>query len=95
LKRAFIYARYSTDLQNEKSVEDQIELCSSYAQKLGFAVVGSDYDRAKSGASTFGRPGLTRILETAKNGSFEVLISEAPDRISRVYVPKTLSELMT
>jgi site-specific DNA recombinase len=83
LKRAFIYARYSTDLQNEKSVEDQIELCSSYAQKLGLAVIGSDYDRAKSGASTFGRPGLTRILETAKNGSFEVLISEAPDRISR------------
>ena len=64
-------------------MEDQIELCSSYAQKLGLAVVGSDYDRAKSGASTFGRPGLTRILEAAKNGSFEVLISEAPDRISR------------
>jgi site-specific DNA recombinase len=83
LKRAFIYARYSTDLQNEKSVEDQIALCRSYAVRLGFNVVGTDHDRAKSGASTFGRPGLTRILESAKTGTFDVLISEAPDRISR------------
>jgi site-specific DNA recombinase len=82
-KRAFIYARYSTDLQNEKSVEDQIVLCKTYAQNLGLTVVGNDYDRAKSGASTFGRPGLTRILEAAKGGEFDVLISEAPDRISR------------
>jgi site-specific DNA recombinase len=78
-----IYSRYSTDLQNEKSVEDQIELCKSYAMKLGFTVVGSHHDRAKSGASTFGRPGLGRILEAAKAGGFDVLVSEAPDRISR------------
>jgi site-specific DNA recombinase len=83
LKRAFIYARYSTDLQNEKSVEDQIELCKKHAQKLGLAVVGYEHDRAKSGASTFGRPGLGRILEAAKADGFEVLVSEAPDRISR------------
>ena len=83
MKRAFIYARYSTDLQNEKSVEDQINLCTGYAKTLGLKVVGNEYDRARSGASTFGRPGLTRILEAAKSGAFEVLISEAPDRISR------------
>lgn len=83
MKRAFIYARYSTDLQNEKSVEDQIELCKTHARKLGLAVVGCEHDRAKSGASTFGRPGLGRILEAAKTGGFEVLVSEAPDRISR------------
>lgn len=83
MKRAFIYARYSTDLQNEKSVEDQISLCKSYAQRLGLNVVGSDHDRAKSGASTFGRVGLTRVLEAAKSGAFDVLISEHPDRVSR------------
>ncbi len=83
MKRAFVYARYSTDLQNEKSVEDQIVLCKTYAKNLGLAVVGSDYDRAKSGASTFGRVGLTRVLEAAKSGAFDVLISEHPDRVSR------------
>jgi site-specific DNA recombinase len=83
LKRAFIYARYSTDLQNEKSVEDQISLCKSYARKLGLNVVGNDHDRAKSGASIFGRNGLARILEAASRRDFDVLISESPDRISR------------
>jgi site-specific DNA recombinase len=46
-------------------------------------VVGSQHDRAKSGASTFGRPGLTKIVEAAKSGAFDILISEAPDRLSR------------
>ena len=64
-------------------MEDQIELCKTYAQKLGLTVVGCEHDRAKSGASTFGRPGLGRIVEAAKAGMFDVLISEHPDRISR------------
>lgn len=83
MKRAVIYARYSTDLQNEKSVEDQIALCKRHAEKLGYTVVGSDFDRAKSGASTFGRPGLSRLMNAAGSGHFDVLIAEAPDRISR------------
>jgi site-specific DNA recombinase len=78
-----IYSRYSTDLQNEKSVEDQVELCKTYAQRIGLMVIGCEHDRAKSGASTFGRPGLGRILDAAKAGRFDVLIAEAPDRISR------------
>lgn len=78
-----IYARYSTDLQNDRSVEDQIELCRAHASRLGLTVVGSDFDRAKSGASTFGRVGLARIMQQAESGGFDVLMSEAPDRISR------------
>jgi site-specific DNA recombinase len=78
-----IYARYSTDFQNDRSVEDQIEFCQAHAARLGLTVIGSDSDRAKSGASTFGRPGLARIMQAAEAGSFDVLISESPDRISR------------
>jgi site-specific DNA recombinase len=66
-----------------ESGKNQITLCTGYAATLGLKVVGNEYDRARSGASTFGRPGLTPILEAAKSGAFEVLISEAPDRISR------------
>jgi site-specific DNA recombinase len=83
LKRATIYARYSTDLQNERSVENQIELCSAYAARLGLTVIGFHSDKAKSGASTFGRAGLARIMQEAEAASFDVLIAEAPDRISR------------
>ena len=78
-----IYARYSTDLQNERSVEDQVEVCKAHAVRLGLTVIGSHYDRAKSGASMFGRPGLMKVMQEAEDGSFDILISEAPDRISR------------
>jgi site-specific DNA recombinase len=81
--RAVIYARYSSDLQNDRSVEDQIRLCSDYAVRIG-AAVGEEYsDRAKSGASMFGRPGLAQLMQAAERGDFDVLIAESPDRISR------------
>jgi site-specific DNA recombinase len=32
-KRAVIYARFSTDLQNERSIEDQFSLCRTYADR--------------------------------------------------------------
>jgi site-specific DNA recombinase len=53
------------------------------SRPVGLTVVGSEYDRAKSGASTFGRAGLTRIVDAATRGEFDVLVSEHPDRISR------------
>jgi site-specific DNA recombinase len=33
MTRAVIYARFSTELQNEKSTEDQIALCRTYADR--------------------------------------------------------------
>lgn len=95
MKRAAIYCRYSTDLQNDKSVEDQIRLCAGYAERLDAEVVGEHFDRAKSGASMFGRPGLSRLMESAERGEFDILIAEAPDRISRdiadlAHIHKTL-----
>ncbi len=83
MKRAAIYARYSTDLQNDKSVEDQISLCTEYAVRQGFGVVATFHDRAKSGASMFGRQGLADMMQAAERQEFDVLIAESPDRISR------------
>ena len=83
MKRAAIYARFSTDLQNEKSVEDQIALCREYAQRHNLAVVETFEDKARSGASILNREGLLRMMECAKDGAFDVLVTEALDRISR------------
>ena len=49
--RTAIYARFSTELQQERSIEDQCALCRAYAAKNGLAVVGTYDDRARSGAS--------------------------------------------
>ena len=60
--RAAIYARYSTDVQREASIEDQVRLCRELARNSGW-VVGKVYaDHAQSGASAL-RPGYQRLLE--------------------------------
>jgi site-specific DNA recombinase len=46
--RAAIYARFSSDLQSDKSVDDQIAFCREVAQREGFAVVMTFEDRAVS-----------------------------------------------
>ena len=82
-RRAVIYARFSTDLQNERSVEDQITLCRKHAEQHGLAIVKTFEDRARSGASVFGREGLLQLMDSARDGAFDVLVVEALDRLSR------------
>lgn len=81
--RAAIYARFSTDHQSERSVDDQIILCRTYADNHGLQVVAVYDDKAKSGASVYGRDGLLNLISDANQGRFDVIIVEALDRISR------------
>ncbi|MCL4743772.1 MAG: recombinase family protein, partial [Burkholderiaceae bacterium] len=83
MNRAAIYARFSTDLQNERSVEDQIDLCRAYAGREGLQVVAKYQDKAKSGASVLGRDGLYNLLQDAQAKKFDVIVVEALDRLSR------------
>ncbi|TRO87174.1 recombinase family protein [Glycocaulis profundi] len=83
MPRAAIYARFSTELQNERSTEDQIDLCRTYAGREGLEIVATFEDKAQSGASMFGRDGLLDLIQQAKAGMFEVIIVEALDRLSR------------
>jgi site-specific DNA recombinase len=63
---AAIYARFSTELQNAKSTEDQIALCRAYADRQQIEVVATFEDRARSGASIFGRDGLMKLMDAAR-----------------------------
>jgi site-specific DNA recombinase len=83
MKRAAIYARFSSDLQSDRSIEDQFAICQERAKRDGFKVVAKFDDRARSGASVFGRAGLAEMMDSAKTGAFDVLVVEALDRISR------------
>ncbi|MGX5850063.1 recombinase family protein [Mesorhizobium sp. PL10] len=83
MTRAAIYARFSTELQNERSTEDQIALCRAYAVRNGLDVVAVYEDRARSGASMFGRDGLLALMEAAGQNRFDTLVVEALDRLSR------------
>jgi site-specific DNA recombinase len=83
MTRAAIYARFSTDLQNERSIEDQVALCRAYAKREGLEVEAMYEDRARSGGSLFGRDGVASLMRHAAERRFEVVIVEALDRLSR------------
>src|SRR5262245_30066290 len=83
-KRAVIYARYSTALQNDKSIEDQIAVCRAYAARNGYQIVMTPFeDRAASGASMHGRPGLAKLMKAATDQQFAAVITESLSRIGR------------
>ncbi len=81
-RRVAIYARYSSDLQSDSSVEDQIRLCSELAESKTWGVVGQYCDAGLSGASLM-RPGIQQLITDALAGDFDVVVAEALDRISR------------
>ncbi|WP_412065161.1 recombinase family protein [Rhizobium sp. SYY.PMSO] len=82
-QRAAIYARFSTDLQNERSVDDQIAICREFASRSGYVVTKAYFDKARSGASILGRDGLHSLMDDARSGLFSVIVVEALDRLSR------------
>jgi site-specific DNA recombinase len=83
MQRAVIYARYSTDLQEERSIDDQVALCRTFAERENLTVVKVYADAARSGASLHGREGMLDLLADAKRREFDFVVVEALDRISR------------
>ena len=81
--RAVIYARYSSDLQSETSIDDQLSGCSLYATRADLRLTETYTDYAISGGTLMNRPGMLALLEDAKKGAFDVVLAEALDRISR------------
>ena len=82
-QRAAIYARYSTEHQSDKSIEDQVALCRRFAEREGLAVGRLYSDRARTSATLHGRRGLADLLDDARRGLFDAIVVESLDRISR------------
>src|SRR5271157_2784796 len=80
--RVAVYARYSSDNQNEASIEDQLRLCRQRIDQEGWQLEQVYRDAALSGASTL-RPGYQALLAAAREGGFDIVLAEALDRLSR------------
>jgi len=80
--RVALYARCCSDNQRDASIEDQLRQCRERAEREGWTVVETYSDRAISGASMI-RPGIQALLADAQMGRFDMVLSEALDRISR------------
>ena len=83
MTRVAIYARYSSDRQNENSVADQIALCVRHAVGKGWDVTATYQDAAISGSAMANRPGLLDALAAAEQRAFDILLTEDEDRLAR------------
>ena len=82
MKNAVIYARYSSDKQNEMSIEGQIEECKRYAASNDLLIVREYIDRAQS-AKTDRRPEFLHMIADSEFGNFEVILVYQLDRFAR------------
>ncbi|WP_448189653.1 recombinase family protein [Azospirillum sp. sgz301742] len=83
MMRAAIYARYSSENQHERSIEDQVRICQDFVEKQGGTVVATYADYAISGANLKTRPQTRQLLEDARGAVFDTVVSEGLDRLSR------------
>lgn len=84
--QTLIYARYSSALQNDRSIEDQVALCYQRAAREGWTIVEVFADRATSGAAgidTGQRPGMEAMLARIARGGIDQVLSESTDRLAR------------
>jgi len=80
--KAAIYARYSSDLQREESIEAQLLECRKFAAKHGMVVVKEYVDEAVSG-QTDNREAFQQMIEDAQKKMFDVIIVHKVDRFAR------------
>jgi DNA invertase Pin-like site-specific DNA recombinase len=85
--RTACYARFSSDLQRETSLDDQIRTCRDFAERHGWRWQQAHVytDAAISGASVEGRKGLEALLAAAYGDerSFDVILVDDSSRVSR------------
>ena len=84
MRRAAIYARYSSQSQRSESIEDQLLTCRRMAEVRGLLVLDPHIyvDRAQSGVRR-DRIGLIGLLESASTGQFDVVLVDDLSRLAR------------
>ncbi|MBY6262132.1 recombinase family protein [Azospirillum sp. 412522] len=81
--KAAIYARRASITQQDQSTDVQIRLCQEYVERHGGMTVATYSDDGFSGLHLETRPSLQRLLEDAKTGLFDTVITEGLDCLSR------------
>ncbi len=82
MKKGVIYARYSSDRQNEQSITGQVDECTKWAKANDISITQIYRDEALTG-KTDRRPDFQRMVRDAKNGKFDYAIVYKLDRFAR------------
>lgn len=82
--RVVLYARFSTDEQNQNSITDQFAACRRFLKKMGVTACNIDEfrDEEISGEEVH-RPGIDAVREGIINKRWDLLVSEESSRLFR------------
>lgn len=83
IKNAALYARFSSSLQRETSIEAQRRAVEKYAEKNGYVITQEYIDRACTGTKLDGRPQMEQLIEDSNKGLFSVVLVHKMDRFAR------------
>ncbi|WP_430246043.1 recombinase family protein [Neorhizobium sp. DAR64861/K0K2] len=82
-KNVLVYARYSTDRQDDQSIETQLERCQATIAQHDWRLVDTLHDSAVSGTSYKRRPGIQQVLRRVERGGIDIVLCLSVDRLSR------------
>src|SRR5687767_13017353 len=85
--RTACYARFSSELQRQTSIDDQVRECREYSKRHGWHWQATHIysDKGISGSSIEGRAGLQALLAAvaSKPRPFDVLVVVDSSRVAR------------
>ena len=85
MKGAVIYTRYSSEKQNEQSIEGQLRICNQYAEANGLTILDTYIDRAMTGTNDH-RPAFQQMLaDCEKAVPWDIVLVYAIDRFEIYY----------
>lgn len=77
-----IYARYSSHNQTEQSIEGQIAVCTEFAKRNNYTIIGEYIDRALTGTND-NRPQFKKMIEDSSKKLFQGILVYQLDRFAR------------
>ena len=83
MKTAVIYARYSSEKQNEQSIESQLRICNQFASANGLTVLDTYVDRATTGTNDQRAAFQQMLSDCAKPVPWDIVLVYAIDRFGR------------
>lgn len=82
MKKAVAYARFSTDLQREESVDAQFRAIQDYCDRQDILLIDRYKDEGISGTSD-DRPAFQAMIKASKSQGFDYVVVHKLDRFSR------------
>ncbi len=83
MKYAVIYARYSSERQNDQSIEGQLRICNKYAEDNGLTIVDTYIDRAMTGTNDQRAAFQQMLTDCERTVLWDIVLVYAIDRFGR------------